>query len=553
MHRLIPGFALMATLVTAAPTQADNVVLGPVQSTDTLWKLATQARPDEGVAMVQVVYALWQANPDAFSSQNINMLRAGAQLNVPQRSEMLATPVARARQWYYQAIAAKPGRLAKEPAPIAKENTIPTSMATVKTDAAVHQPAPATPVAAAATPTTPLHTAQPSKPATSKATMPETADESWLQQLSRDYTLTLQQRYYPQQGEQGQAKSHSSVAFSAEWVWQSEDRNHQLAFEPYLRFDQRDSERNLVDLRQAYWQYAGDGFDVKAGVDIVFWGVTESQHLVDVINQTDLVAHVDGETKLGQPMLNWNLYGAGGTLSMYLLPYFRERTLAGADGRLRPPLLVDTDQPLYESEQQENNLDFALRWSRQFDALDLALSYFEGNSREPILVPGQNNELQPLYLQMQQLGLEAQLISGSWIWKLESIYRKTRQQDFVAATAGFEYTQVGLFDSDWDLGWIAEYQYDSRDEQATLPGQNDIFVGTRFVANDAAGSEILLGLVQDLDNSDSRSGKIEASMRLSNNLRLRLDAWFFQSDTNWEPLYYIRHDDYLQLSLDYYF
>src|SRR5690606_33403725 len=215
--------------------------------------------------------------------------------------------------------------------------------------------------------------------------------------------------------------------------------------------------------------------------------------------------------------------------------------------------LVDTDQPLYESDQQENNLDFALRWSRQFDALDLALSYFEGNSREPILVPGQNNALQPLYLQMQQLGLEAQLISGSWIWKLESIYRKTRQQDFVAATAGFEYTQVGLFDSDWDLGWIAEYQYDSRDEKATLPGQNDIFVGTRFVANDAAGSEILLGLVQDLDNSDSRSGKIEASMRLSNNLRLRLDAWFFQSDTSWEPLYYIRRDDYLQLSLDYYF
>ena len=80
MHRLIPCVALIATLVTAVPAQAESVVLGPVQSTDTLWKLATQVRPDEGVAMVQVVYALWQANPDAFSGQNINMLRAGAQL-----------------------------------------------------------------------------------------------------------------------------------------------------------------------------------------------------------------------------------------------------------------------------------------------------------------------------------------------------------------------------------------------------------------------------------------------------------------------------------------
>ena len=152
MHRLMPGFALMAVLVTAAPTQADNMVLGPVQSTDTLWKLATQARPDEGVAMVQVIYALWQANPDAFSGQNINMLHAGVQLNVPPRSEMLATPVARARQWYYQAIAAKPGRLAKAPMPPAKENTIAASTATIKTNASVHQPSPAVPVAAAATP-----------------------------------------------------------------------------------------------------------------------------------------------------------------------------------------------------------------------------------------------------------------------------------------------------------------------------------------------------------------------------------------------------------------
>jgi hypothetical protein len=201
-------------------------------------------------------------------------------------------------------------------------------------------------------------------------------------------------------------------------------------------------------------------------MDIVFWGVTESQHLVDVINQTDAVARVDAEAKLGQPMLNLNLYGEAGTLALYLLPYFRERSFAGAQGRLRLPLLIDTGQTLYESPQAQRNLDFALRWSRQFDAVDLALSYFEGNNREPELQPLNNGTLQPLYLQMQQLGVETQLISGSWIWKLESIYRKTQRDDFVAATFGFEYTQVGLFNSAWDLGWIAEYQYDSRAEFA---------------------------------------------------------------------------------------
>jgi FimV-like protein len=547
MRSLICSMLFVSAIATAAAAAAE---LGPVQVTDTLWKLATQARPDEQVAMVQVVYALWQANPRAFNQHNINALRAGSKLKVPTRQQMLAMPVAQARRWYQQALA---GHIAASDEAVAGQSK-------------AHQPVSSIQQA-------PTGTAAASLPQHSKATLPMAApvavpattepavmqqsdaavQADWRQNLSADYNLTLQQRYYPQTGAQGQAKAHSSVALSAEWVWLSDDRAHQIAVEPFLRWDQRDSERNLLDLRQAYWQFAGDGYDIKAGVDIVFWGVTESQHLVDVINQTDLVASVDGEAKLGQPMLNWNMYGDGGTLALYLLPYFRERTLPGIDGRLRLPLPFANDDPLYESAQAENNLDFALRWSRQFDALDIGLSYFEGNNRDPQFLPTADGQLRPVYLQMQQLGLDAQLISGSWIWKLESIYRKTRLQDVVAATAGFEYTQVGLFGSDWDLGWIAEYQYDSRDELAPVPGQHDLFVGGRFVANDVAGSEILLGLVQDLDNSNSQSGKLEASMRLGNSIRLRLDAWLFRSQLPTETLYFIRRDDYVQLSLEYYF
>jgi FimV-like protein len=538
-------FSLALLSATAWPKPAQ---LGPVQQADTLWKLATLARPDEDVAMVQVVYALWQANPQAFDQLNINVLRSGSLLTVPNRTQMLATPVAIARPWFNQAITVKPGRVGYSLAPVV--TNAPQTQAAVPASA---QPTStpdshngAAPVAAAKSYTSVAVDPQP-------APVQTVEQGSWLHAINQDYTLTLQQRYYPRRGEQGQARLHSAIALGAEWAWQSDDRVHLLALEPYLRWDQRDSERNLADLRQAYWQYVGTGFDLKLGIDIVFWGVTESQHLVDVINQTDLVASIDGEAKLGQPMLNWNLYGDGGTLALYLLPYFRERTFSGTEGRLRPPLAIAIDDPLYESAQAERNLDFAVRWSRQFGATDLALSYFEGNNREPELVLNTRGQLQPLYLQMQQLGLEAQMIQGSWIWKLESLYRKTRRQDFSALTFGFEYTQVGLFDTDWDLGWIAEYQYDSRDQFAPVPGQNDLFMGGRLVANDVAGSEILFGIAQDLDNSDSRSGKLEASMRLSNNLRLRLDAWFFSSRLPGEPLYFIRQDDYMQLSLDYYF
>ena len=68
------------------------------------------------------------------------------------------------------------------------------------------------------------------------------------------------------------------------------------------------SRRTHADLREAYFLIfgeIGDGeWELRVGIDQVFWGVTESQHLVDVVNQIDLVEHPNGVSKLGQPMVN---------------------------------------------------------------------------------------------------------------------------------------------------------------------------------------------------------------------------------------------------------
>ena len=57
-------------------------------------------------------------------------------------------------------------------------------------------------------------------------------------------------------------------------------------------------------------------------------------------------------------------------VSAYLLPYFRERTFAGVDGRLRSPLPVATDNAQYESSDEENHVDFALRYSHYLGSFD---------------------------------------------------------------------------------------------------------------------------------------------------------------------------------------
>lgn len=60
-----------------------------VGSGDTLWGVAERIKPDE-VSVQQMMVALLEANPDAFSSGNINDMRAGQTLRVPGAERILA-------------------------------------------------------------------------------------------------------------------------------------------------------------------------------------------------------------------------------------------------------------------------------------------------------------------------------------------------------------------------------------------------------------------------------------------------------------------------------
>jgi pilus assembly protein FimV len=63
---------------------------GAVQRNETLWGIAQRVRPDASLSTNQVMVALYNANPEAFDG-NINRLRAGAILRVPDRDTMAAT------------------------------------------------------------------------------------------------------------------------------------------------------------------------------------------------------------------------------------------------------------------------------------------------------------------------------------------------------------------------------------------------------------------------------------------------------------------------------
>lgn len=345
-----------------------------------------------------------------------------------------------------------------------------------------------------------------------------------------------------------------SLLLQPEFYWSSDDSRQRVSIVGFARWDAQDDERTHADLREAYWGIDGNGWDLTAGISKVFWGVTESRHLVDVINQTDLVEGIDEESKLGQPLVNFNLDRDYGRFGLYVMPYFRERTFPGIDGRFRSSLVVDTDNPIYESGDEENHVDLALRYSHYIGDIDIGAHVFEGTSREArFVIAPEGDRLLPVYDQMTQVGVDVQYTAEAWLWKLEAISRDTRVDEFIAAVAGLEYTFYGVKNSSADVGVLVEYLYDGRNElSAPTASDNDLFIGTRLAFNDADDSSILAGVAVDLDTQELFLN-VEAERRLSDQLSVELQLRAFTNAEPGDALFVVEKDDYIQLRLSWYY
>lgn len=333
----------------------------------------------------------------------------------------------------------------------------------------------------------------------------------------------------------GEENSYLSAAVDTEYYNEWNDGDDLFTFKPFFRFDQYDDERTHGDIRELSWIHASDDWEIQAGISKVFWGVTETIHLVDVINQSDTVENVDGEDKLGQPMINVTLIRDWGVVSAFVLPGFRERTFPGLRGRPRFGILIDTDASVYEDSDKQREIDFALRYTHTLGDWDVGISHFSGTSREPRfvlsgpVVLGIPTAVAPLYEQINQTGIDLLANIGSWQWKLEAINRSGQGKTFIAAAGGFEYTFVGVFESDMDIGLISEYLYDGREDDVTTspftssPFQNDFVLGTRIVLNDAESSELLMSVIVDLEG-EGNNFNIEGSRRIGDNMKLSIEA-----------------------------
>jgi len=406
--------------------------------------------------------------------------------------------------------------------------------------------------------------------------------------------------FYQAEDADGDAPLLGSVAGTLEAYMGWSGGRQRIVGEFFVRWDENDDERTHGDVRELYYQLTGDAFEFRAGARRVFWGVAESRHLVDIINQSDFVENISNELKLGQPMVSVALIRDYGTIEAFLMPYQRERTFPGEDGWPRLPLPVAEDEATYESSREEKNLDYALRYAGTVGPVDFGVAWFDGTAREPRLVPcvkrnasGQfiqgspngpscdgpgyssvilpppplppfptpqqiqaeilaNLVLVPFYDRWRQGSIDAQYVIGSMAWKLEAVRRKTLGEVTWGSVAGFEYTFGDIGGSGIDIGVLGEYLYDEKDDALNALVDDEVFVGTRLALNDVASTTFLAGVLASRDDGKSLRYGLEGSGRLNDDWKLSAEARIF---SQWPDDFtaFLADQDFVTVTLERYF
>ncbi len=382
-----------------------------------------------------------------------------------------------------------------------------------------------------------------------------------LEALQLSGNTSGQYRYFVDDGQRrGLAATDLSLAVEVELYYPLADSRDSVTFTPFYRWDEHDDDRSHGDIRELNWHKVERDWELTVGISRVFWGVTETVHVVNVINQVDLAESPDEEDLLGQPMVNLTLVRDWGSVDLFVLPYFRERIFPGPNGRPGTSPAISNSKAIYDSSAEQWHTDFAARWSHSSGYWDLGAYHFYGTSREPRVDPafyeikgdGQV-ELIPIYDIINQTGVDIQGTFDAWLLKLEAIYRDGPQESFFSGAAGLEYTFFNVAGSGADIGIVSEYLFDDRALLlATDNDDDDISLGLRLALNDVNSTELLAAVMQDVDDR-SRYFYLEASRRIGDAFKLSIEARGVDNVAADNPLRIYQDENYLQLELGYYF
>ena len=254
-------------------------------------------------------------------------------------------------------------------------------------------------------------------------------------------------------------------------------------------------------LKEAYFDYNGGSFAIRAGRQIAAWGKADSIQIADILcpqDNSSLIASNYKESRLGIDALRLSFIQNSMQLDAYWIPFFTPSTLPLAKGNPLNPISFPKFYEGYElfspktwsdfdlPEKKLSNSEYALRLSSYFSKFDLSLYGFYGWEDTPFFEyePNFTGEyededfssinLRGGYKRLLMFGADAAIPFGVFVFRLETAFfpgryiQTTAEHQKSCMLSGSKLDSalkrnqiVGLVGFDWDAGggWSVMAQY----------------------------------------------------------------------------------------------
>jgi hypothetical protein len=261
------------------------------------------------------------------------------------------------------------------------------------------------------------------------------------------------------------------------------------------------------------------------------------------VNQRDLLESPDIHAKLGQAGLAWAVESGNAGLALLALTLHRPRSFESSAGRFHAPGVASTST--YEGEGGPRQIDLAGRGTIRSGGLDLGVTLFRGTSREPVFL--RDGVARPYYRLRTQLGVDAQLVLGAALLKVELVQREEADTLTTAAVFGGEYTLGNVAGSGGDLVMIAEASWDERGRWTPTGLDRDLFLAMRWSPNDAASTDLTIAGLFD-QAAGHQITRIQARRRWREHWKLTTEVYLISRQRQIDAGYPVRRDSYVRVS-----
>ncbi len=306
-----------------------------------------------------------------------------------------------------------------------------------------------------------------------------------------------------------------------------------LYFDIDLLKDFDEDKRDQINLNALYLSFSYDDFDFDIGKKVIFLGSLEAYNLVDIFNRQNYQKDSLDEYKKGTYMMGLNYYFEDEKKVSLYFKYFEEDIKRGSKKSPYYPYgIADYDAALQFVNKEEKPSLLALYEDTYDDTLsaDIAFGFFYGYD-ETILSQKRDTSYHPFLFQSMKLFSFDTFVVDSTLYKVEASYSKVAAdssfdiKDFYQIGLGSEYTIENIIQNH-NLGFITEY-YKSNSDYSSF--DNDLFLALRYAFNDKDSSQVLVGVVKDLGNSQ-KSAYLEYSGRATDTLNMSADIRYIKAD-----------------------